>query len=70
MPACLSAAYAAMDVGIEKWIVRDALEGFLDTVQEVVAQAATTLLTEGVAARKIAFRLWPDEQLASHLRRR
>jgi hypothetical protein len=43
--------------------------GFFDAVQEVIAQTTTTLLIEGVAARKIALRFGADEHLAAHVRR-
>jgi hypothetical protein len=58
-----------MDVGVEKWIFRDAFEGFFDATQEVFAQTTTTLLMEGLAARKIALRFGADEHLAAHVRR-
>jgi hypothetical protein len=44
--------------------------GFFDAAQEVIAQTTTTLLIEGVAARKIVLRFRADEYLASHVRRR
>jgi hypothetical protein len=68
-PAQQSAANAAMDIRIQKWILRDAFEGFFDAVQEVIAQTTTALLIEGVAARKIALGFRADEYLASHVRR-
>ena len=49
-PAQQRAANAPMDVGVEKWIFRDAFEGFFDAAQEVFAQTTTTVDLEAVFA--------------------